>query len=138
VYRHVLVKFQGQIQRTLAKDNSRVRFFKPRQIPEVGCLTILVTYSAQISRHYSRHMAQVPTIYLGDDYTSEVGDMPYALDSLLLIYFMGAATDTTMLSVGKESMRAFRRRSYSSEGIPGVSSFGLTIRRHFFPSASQK
>lgn len=49
------------------------------------------------------------------------------MDSLLLMYFTGAATDTTMLLSGRLSIRALRRRSYSSEGIPGVSSFGRTI-----------
>jgi hypothetical protein len=45
------------------------------------------------------------------------------------MYFIGAATDTTMLWSGKLSMRAFRRLSYSSDGIPGISSLGLTVRK---------
>jgi hypothetical protein len=50
---------------------------------------------------------------------------------LLLMYFIGAATDTTMLSPGKVSIRAARRLSYSSAGIPGVSSFGFTTHKVF-------
>jgi hypothetical protein len=34
-----------------------------------------------------------------------------------------------MLWSGKLSMRAFRRLSYSSDGIPGISSLGLTVRK---------
>jgi hypothetical protein len=43
-----------------------------------------------------------------------------------LIYFTGAATDTTMLLSGRPSINAFLRSSYSSKGIPGVSSPALT------------
>lgn len=49
---------------------------------------------------------------------------------------MGAATATTILSSGRLSIRAFRRCSYSLEGIPGVSSFGWTIKD--IPSAAKR
>lgn len=45
---------------------------------------------------------------------------------LSLMYLMGAATDTTTESLGRPSMSRLRRCSYSSVGIPGVSSCGLT------------
>jgi hypothetical protein len=37
-----------------------------------------------------------------------------------LMYFVGAATETTMLCSGNLSINAFLRRSYSYAGIPGV------------------
>lgn len=42
------------------------------------------------------------------------------------MYLICPETTTTMLSSGSLSTRAFRLRSYSSAGIPGVVSFGFT------------
>jgi len=50
----------------------------------------------------------------------------HKLAELLLMYFIGAATETTILSSGKLSIKALRRLSYSSDGIPAVSSLDLT------------
>ena len=49
------------------------------------------------------------------------------------IYLVGAATDTTMLLSGRDSIRFRRLWSYSEAGIPGVRSCFLTRNDTEYP-----
>jgi hypothetical protein len=110
------------------KDDSRVRFLKPRQVPEVGCLSVFVT--SDDSQNGLLQRLQYPQYICVTNTSQRLITEDQCCPELLLMYFIGAATETTILSSGKLSIRALRRLSYSSEGTPGVSSLGLTTCRH--------
>lgn len=111
--------------RCFPEDNGGVGLLESSEVPEVGVLAVVVTTDslAILKRHIpSRaHNISAKTISL------TIAECHEPAHVRPLIYFICAATKTTMLFSGSVSIRAFLRPSYSSVGMPGVSSPALTM-----------
>ena len=110
------------ISRKLTEDDGCIWFLETSKVPKIGGLTKLV--AVRHSTELKEASQSQPTICLEKILQVNRDDMEcYALP---LMYLTGAATETTTESFGRFSINCLRRHSYSSAGIPGVSSCGLT------------